>query len=63
MMKGLKQLTCEKRLRELRHFSLEKRRLRGDLNNVYKNRMGGCIEDGASFWWCPGTGKETTGTN
>ena len=36
MIKGLKRLPHKVRLRDLVLFSLEKRRLRGDLVNVYK---------------------------
>jgi len=48
---GLEQLSCEERLREMELFSLQKRRLWGDLAAAVQYRKGVCKKAGEGFFY------------
>ena len=58
MMKCLEHLPCEEWLGDLGLFSLEKRRLRGDLNNVSKYLKRGSQKDMDSLFFSGLWGQE-----
>jgi len=45
MIKGWEHLSIQQRVRELGLFSLESRRLKGDIINLYKDLKGPCKKE------------------
>jgi len=50
MVKGMEHLSCKERLRELRLFSPEKRRLQGDLIVAFQYLKGACKKAGEGLF-------------
>ncbi|PKU42264.1 hypothetical protein llap_7436 [Limosa lapponica baueri] len=50
MIKGLKNLSCDERLRKFELFSLEKRRLQGDLITAFQYLKGAYRRDGEGLF-------------
>ena len=50
MLRGLQHLPYKDRLRELGFFSLEKRRLRGDLIAAFQDLKGAYIQEGSKLF-------------